>query len=46
MAVIKPFVCVRPAEKYAAEIAALPYDVYDRAEAKEDREGASSNVIT
>ena len=35
MAVIKPFVCVRPAEKYAAEIAALPYDVYDRAEAKE-----------
>lgn len=35
MAKIKPFVCVRPAEGMAKTIAALPYDVYNRAEAKE-----------
>jgi uncharacterized protein (DUF1015 family) len=35
MARIKPFVCVRPAADQAAQIAALPYDVYNRAEAKE-----------
>lgn len=35
MAEIKPFVCVRPAEGMAETIAALPYDVYNRAEAKE-----------
>ena len=35
MADIKPFRGVRPAEAYAAEIAALPYDVYNRSEAKE-----------
>ncbi len=34
MAKIKPFVCVRPAEDQAAVIAALPYDVYNRREAK------------
>lgn len=34
MAKIKPFVCVRPAAAMAETIAALPYDVYDRAEAK------------
>lgn len=33
MALIKPFECVRPNEKYAARVAALPYDVYNRQEA-------------
>ena len=33
MAVIKPFECVRPNEKDAARVAALPYDVYNRQEA-------------
>ena len=28
-----PFSCVRPAPEHAAEVAALPYDVFDRAEA-------------
>lgn len=35
MANIKPFVCVRPKEEMASVIAALPYDVYNRTEAKE-----------
>ena len=34
MAVIKPFVCVRPSLAQASTIAALPYDVYNRKEAK------------
>lgn len=33
MAVIKPFVCVRPNEEVADRVAALPYDVYNRQEA-------------
>lgn len=33
MALIKPFECVRPNEKDAARVAALPYDVYNRQEA-------------
>lgn len=33
MAVIKPFICIRPAKEHAAEVAALPYDVYNRKEA-------------
>ena len=35
MAKIKPFVCVRPNREMASTIAALPYDVYNREEAKE-----------
>lgn len=35
MAQIKPFICVRPAQEKAERIAALPYDVYNREEAKE-----------
>ena len=35
MAVVKPFPCVRPDKRYAARVAALPYDVYNRKEAKE-----------
>ena len=35
MADIKAFKCVRPAKGLEDKIAALPYDVYNRAEAKE-----------
>lgn len=34
MASLRPFCAVRPAKEYAASIAALPYDVYDRTQAK------------
>lgn len=34
MPVIRPFKCVRPAPEKVSAIAALPYDVYDRKEAK------------
>ncbi len=34
MANIKPFQCIRPNEIVAGRVAALPYDVYNRAEAK------------
>ena len=34
MAMIKPFRAVRPSKEYAAKIAALPYDVYNREEAR------------
>lgn len=36
MATIKPFRCIRPAVKVAAQVAALPYDVYNRGEACEE----------
>ena len=35
MAVIKPFQAIRPARSVADRVAALPYDVYNRKEAKE-----------
>lgn len=35
MAVIKAFQCVRPQVELASRVAALPYDVYNRKEAKE-----------
>lgn len=35
MAVIRPFACVRPVQALASQIAALPYDVYNRSEACE-----------
>ena len=38
MSEIRPFLCIRPAEGKAADIAALPYDVYNRKEAKEEVE--------
>lgn len=34
MAVIRPFECVRPEESVVQRVAALPYDVYNRQEAK------------
>ena len=33
MAIVKPFLCVRPNEAVAHRVAALPYDVYNRQEA-------------
>lgn len=36
MAVIRPFQCVRPEAGVADRVAALPYDVYNRQEAKEE----------
>ena len=35
MATIRPFIGIRPARETASDIAALPYDVYNRQEAKE-----------
>ncbi|MCR5330474.1 MAG: DUF1015 family protein [Lachnospiraceae bacterium] len=34
MASVKPFICVRPEASVAHRVAALPYDVYNRAEAR------------
>lgn len=39
MAIIRPFQSVRPAKDYADQIAALPYDVYNRQEAREEVKG-------
>ncbi len=36
MADVNPFQCIRPVREKAARIAALPYDVYDSREAKEE----------
>lgn len=38
MAIVKPFRCIRPVREYAERIAALPYDVYSRSEAKKEVE--------
>ena len=35
MAVVKSFKCVRPVKELSEQVASLPYDVYDRKEAKE-----------
>lgn len=39
MAIIKPFQSIRPNEAVASEVAALPYDVYNREEAYEAVQG-------
>lgn len=39
MAVVKPFVCIRPAKDKVSQAAALPYDVYSRKEALEAVKG-------
>jgi uncharacterized protein (DUF1015 family) len=36
MANVKPFICIRPNEQIAHRVAALPYDVYNRQEAKQE----------
>lgn len=38
MATVKPFLCYRPNTEVAARVAALPYDVYNRKEAKQEVE--------
>ena len=45
MADIKPFVCVHPSEGYFEKVAALPYDVYHRAEAKSFVEGRPCSFL-
>ena len=35
MATIKPFRAIRPSKELVHKVAALPYDVYNRAEARE-----------
>ena len=39
MAIVKPFICIRPNREAAAKVAALPYDVYNRQEACREVEG-------
>ena len=39
MAEIRPFCCVHPATKVVSQVAALPYDVYNREEARQAVEG-------
>ncbi len=38
MATIRPFIAIRPSEDKASRIAALPYDVYNREEARQEVE--------
>ena len=38
MADIRPFGCIRPVKEAAPKVAALPYDVYSRQEAKKEVE--------
>ncbi len=45
MAVVKPFKAFRPASEYASRIAALPYDVYNRAEAVSVVEGNALSFL-
>ncbi len=39
MAIVRPFICVRPAAAVVDKVAALPYDVYNRKEACQAVEG-------
>lgn len=45
MAVIKPFRAIRPAAQYVEQVAALPYDVYSRAEARAAVQGKSLSFL-
>ena len=45
MSVIKPFPCVRPTPALASAIAALPYDVYNREEAKRKVQGDENTFL-
>ncbi len=38
MATVKPFQCIRPNTEVVQQVAALPYDVYNRREAKQETE--------
>ena len=46
MAVIRPFQCVRPRKDVADRVAALPYDVYNRQEAKKEVEREPLSILT
>ena len=45
MSVIRPFRAVRPQKEYAAQVAALPYDVMNSAEAREKVKGNPYSFI-
>ncbi len=45
MAIIKPFCAIRPRKELASQIAALPYDVYNRKEACEKVKGDSYSFL-
>lgn len=45
MATVKPFYAVRPTAEVAAQVAALPYDVYNRKEAEEAVKGNSLSFL-
>lgn len=45
MANVKPFQAIRPASALAAQVAALPYDVYSRKEAEEKVKGHSLSFL-
>ena len=45
MSVIKPFRALRPAPKLAAQVASVPYDVVNRAEAKRLAEKSAHSFL-
>ncbi|MFA9379367.1 MAG: DUF1015 domain-containing protein [Lachnotalea sp.] len=45
MATVRAFKCVRPKEEFVSEIAALPYDVYNREEACEEVKKQSMSFL-
>lgn len=45
MAEIKPFQCIKPTKELAVEVAALPYDVYNREEACEAVKGKKYSFL-
>lgn len=45
MSVVRPFCAVRPEKAFAAEVAALPYDVMNSAEAKQMAEGNPNSFL-
>lgn len=45
MAIIKPFKALRPPKEYAKEVACLPYDVMNEAEARKMAEGKERSLL-
>lgn len=45
MAVVKPFICIRPSADKASQVAALPYDVYSRREACDAVKGSPLSFL-
>lgn len=45
MAVVRPFCCIHPAKGLESEIAALPYDVYNRSEARRAVQGKQLSFL-